>query len=104
LRKSTSSCPARPSFAPQRKRSTPGWLKLLNRPYIHPTVDIPSTDAILDETNDDLEEYDASNDDNKSRMDETDANGFEWTLDDNNDALTAPRLSDWASRAQKLRR
>jgi hypothetical protein len=29
-------------------------------------------------------------------MDETDANCFEGTLDDNNDTLTAPRLSDWA--------
>jgi hypothetical protein len=104
---------ARPSFAPQRKRGTLGWLKLLNRLYIHPTVDIPSTDTktkieetdndgidqdltvsnnenILDETDDELEEYDARDDDIKSKGDENDANDNEWMPDDSNDSITAP--------------
>ncbi len=90
-----------------------GWLKLLNRLYIHPTVDIPLTDTktkieetdideidqdliisnnknILDETDDGLEEYDACNDDNKSKGDENDVNDNEWMPDDSNDSITAP--------------
>jgi hypothetical protein len=88
LQRSAQLYSARPSFAPQCKQGTLGWLKLLNRLYIHPIVDIPSTDTktkieetddnginqglivsnnknILDETGVKLEEYDARDDDNK---------------------------------------
>ncbi len=93
-----------------------GWLKLKNRLYIHPTVDIPSTDTktkieetddnridqgltvsnnenILDETDDKLEEYDAHDDDNKSKGDENNANDNEWMPDDSNDSITVPITS-----------
>ena len=56
---------------------------------IHPPkVDIPSTDTLLDETDDELEEsYDVSDDNTELRTDENDAYDNEWTPNDDNDAL-----------------
>jgi hypothetical protein len=79
-------------------------------------VDIPSTDAktkieetedneidqdlivtnnenILNKTEDKLEEYDACDDDNKSKGDENDENDNEWMPDNSNDSITAPITS-----------
>ncbi len=48
---------------------------------------------ILYKTDDELEEYDARNDDNKLKGDENDANDNEWMPDDSNDSITAPITS-----------